>query len=171
VKTLYVLRHAKSSWDDSSIDDHDRPLSARGRRAAGLIGEHMEAEGIRPQLVLCSTATRARQTLEAIGDGTGTVEVEADLYLASGKELTDRLREVDGDVASVMVIGHNPGTRDLVLRLASAGTDRERVEAKFPTAALATLEIDGEWSDLAENKARLLSLVLPRELARDRGPR
>jgi phosphohistidine phosphatase len=165
VKTLYVLRHAKSSWDDSSIDDHDRPLSGRGRRAARRIAEYMEAEDIRPQLVLCSTAARARQTLDAIGDGMETVEVVGDLYLASGHEVVARLRKVDTDVASVMVIGHNPGMQELVLMLASSGGDLGRVQEKFPTAALATLAIDGTWSDLSGGKGRLVSLVLPRELA------
>ena len=165
MKTLYVLRHAKSSWDDASLGDHDRPLSGRGRRAAALIGKHMGEEGIRPQLVLCSSAARARQTLEGLGDGAGAVEVDSDLYLASGEELTARLRKIEPDVASVMVVGHNPGMQDLVLTLASQGRDLDRVSEKFPTAALATLVIDGDWSDLGERDARLVSLVLPKDLS------
>jgi phosphohistidine phosphatase len=166
MKTLYVLRHAKSSWDDASLGDHDRPLTGRGRRAASLIGKYMREEGIRPQLVLSSSATRARQTLDGLGDGAGTVEVESDLYLASGDELTARLRRVEPEVASVMVIGHNPGMQDLVVTLATQGADLDRVKEKFPTAALATLVIDGDWSDLGERDARLVALVFPKDLGR-----
>jgi phosphohistidine phosphatase len=166
MRTLYVLRHAKSSWDDATLDDHDRPLTGRGRRAAALIGKHMAKEGIRPQIVLCSSATRARQTLERLGDGVGTVEVESDLYLASGDELTARLRKVQPEIASVMVIGHNPGMQDLVVTLATHGADLDRVREKLPTAAIATIEIDGDWSDLGERDARLVALAYPKDLGR-----
>jgi phosphohistidine phosphatase len=166
MRTLYVLRHAKSSWDDASLGDHDRPLTGRGRRAAALIGKHMREEGIRPQLVLCSSATRARQTLDGLGGGAETVEVGSDLYLASGDELTARLRKLEPELASVMVIGHNPGMQDLVVTLATQGADLDRVKEKFPTAALATLVIDGDWSDLGERDARLVALVFPKDLGR-----
>src|ERR1044071_581082 len=104
MRRLYLLRHAKSSWDDESLADHDRPLSGRGRRAADAIGRHLRAEGIEPELVLCSSAARARETLARIGL---TGDVERDLYGASATELLARVRELPRSLESVLMIGHN----------------------------------------------------------------
>ena len=114
MKRLYLLRHAKSSWKDTSLPDHDRPLSGRGRRAAKAIARHLREQDLEPQLVLCSTARRARETLERIQPalGAATVEFEHDLYAASADALLERLRRVPDTVASVMLIGHNPGLQD-----------------------------------------------------------
>jgi phosphohistidine phosphatase len=120
MKRLYFLRHAKSSWKDTSLADHDRPLAGRGRRAAKTIARHVREQGIEPELVLCSLARRARETLDRIEPalGTPTIRVEGDLYAASGPALLDRLRDVPHTVESVMLIGHNPGLQDLALDLA-----------------------------------------------------
>ena len=110
-KTLLLLRHAKSSWDDANLADHDRPLARRGRRASGLIAAYLRAHRITPEQVLCSSSARTRETLERISPGfTGEVEVEIedDLYGASAAELLARLRKVSGTVESLMVIGHAP---------------------------------------------------------------
>ena len=142
--TVYLLRHAKSSWSDPTLPDQERPLARRGRRDAKRIAKHLVRLGIKPELVLCSAAARTRETLEllrpALG-ATSTVRLEAALYAASADKLLERLRAVPEAVASVMLIGHNPGLHDLALALASAGTELERLEAKFPTAALATLTL------------------------------
>ena len=148
MKRLYVLRHAKSSWDDPARSDHDRPLAPRGRRAAKSMARHMREQHVEPELVLCSTAKRALQTLERIEPALGrrAVQVEAELYAAGAQELLERLQAVDDAVGSVMVIGHNPGLEDLVLALARPSPRRREVEAKYPTAALATLDLDaGRW--------------------------
>jgi phosphohistidine phosphatase len=152
MKRLYVLRHAKSSWDQPGLADHDRPLSGRGRRAADAIGRHLRAEGIEPELVLCSSATRTRETLARIGfQG----RAERELYGASAGELIARLRDVPPSVGSVLVIGHNPGMHDLALALTGEPVD------KYPTGALATIELD-DWTAAS---GRMIAFVRPRELA------
>jgi phosphohistidine phosphatase len=165
MKRIYILRHAKSSWKDASLRDHDRPLAGRGRRAAKLIARHMREEGIAPELVLCSTAKRARQTLERIEPALGarSVKVEEGLYGAGEHALLSRLQELPADVGSVLVIGHNPGLQDLALLLARPAPE---LEAKFPTAALATLEFSSDWQGLEPGAAELVGFVRPRELER-----
>jgi phosphohistidine phosphatase len=166
---LMLLRHAKSSWDDASCPDHDRPLTARGRRGAELVGRHLRELKTRPTLVLCSSARRARETLEGIAPALGDeveVLVERELYGATGGQLLDRLRQVPRHTSSVMAIGHNPGLEDLATTLAGGGdTDAlDRMARKFPTAALATFEVPGTWRQLAPGTATLVAYVVPREL-------
>ncbi|HVN62008.1 MAG TPA: histidine phosphatase family protein [Gaiellaceae bacterium] len=167
MRSLYLLRHAKSSWDDPTLADHERPLAPRGRRDAGRIAAHLLELGIRPELVLCSTALRTRETLEVIRPALGdaTVKLEAELYAASAVALLERLREVPEKRTSVMLIGHNPGLQDLALALAPAGPGRDRLEAKFPTAALATLTIPAAtWQELTPADAVLADYVVPKQL-------
>jgi phosphohistidine phosphatase SixA len=111
-RRLYLLRHAKSSWKDERLADHDRPLAGRGKRAAKAIAGHLRKQGIEPELVLCSTATRARETLAGIRAvlGDGEVRLERELYRAGPGVLLARLHAGPEAVGSVMVIGHNPGT-------------------------------------------------------------
>jgi len=166
-KRLYLLRHAKSNWDDPELADHERPLAPRGQRAAKAIATHIAAEGIEPALVLCSSAVRTRETLDRITPALGSpeVEVEDGLYGAGAGALLERLRRVPDSVSSVMMIGHNPGIEELALELAGSGDDIERVERKYPTAALATLTVPGDsWPELAEGRSELRAFVLPREL-------
>ena len=152
MKRLYLLRHAKSSWDDASLDDHDRPLSGRGRRAADAIGRHLREHDIVPDLVLCSSAARTRETLARIGlDGT----IERELYGASAYALLARVRALPPAAGSVLLIGHNPGIHDLAFALTG------QPDEKYPTGALATIELD----DWAARSGRLIAFVRPRELA------
>jgi phosphohistidine phosphatase len=164
---LYLMRHAKSSWDDPSLGDHDRPLAGRGRRAAKLIADHMRSEAISPSLVVCSSALRTRQTLEGIAPALDAPEVsiEREIYGASAAALLDRLRRIGDETGSAMLIGHQPAIRELTLSLAGDGVDLARVRAKFPTAALATLLFVGEWSTLSAGSAELVEYVKPKELA------
>jgi phosphohistidine phosphatase len=170
-RTLLLLRHGKSSWSDPTLSDHDRPLAPRGERAAGLIAAHLRSEGIRPALVLCSSARRTRDTLAAVQpslDETTEVRVEDGLYGAGATAIVALLRTVDAAVPSVMVIGHNPGLEDLALALAGDGAETavRQLRTKFPTGALATLELrSSAWPELAFGDAFLLSVVLPRDLA------
>jgi phosphohistidine phosphatase len=167
VRHLYLLRHAKSSWDDPSLDDHERPLAARGLRAVQVLAEHLERSGIHPTQVLCSTARRTRETLEGVGpDGERLIEPE--LYGATAVDLIERLHQVPADAESVMVIGHNPAMQTLVLRLtdsAQDGSELATVQRKFPTGALATLAFDCDWSELGPSCARLVEFVKPKSLA------
>jgi phosphohistidine phosphatase len=167
-RQLFVLRHAKSSWDDPGQDDHERPLAPRGQRAVRVLREHLQRSGIQPALVLCSSSRRTRETLEGVQLG-GEQLIEPGLYGADAAGVIDRLRDVPDDVPSVMVIGHNPALQVLVLRLASrAGEPAEvaEVQRKFPTGALATLELDCAWSELRPGCARLTSFIRPKQLVR-----
>lgn len=166
--TLFLLRHAKSSWEDSAQDDRDRPLSPRGRRAAAALSGYIASAGIQPDLVLCSPARRTRETLEAIRPSLGDqaeTSVEEALYGASAGDLMHRLRSVGPATGSVLLVGHNPGIQELAMGLTRAGNHLEQLRGKFPTGALATVELPGTWEDLAGGTGRLEALVLPRDLA------
>lgn len=169
VRHLALLRHAKSSWDDPTCSDHDRPLAPRGRRAAQLVREHLRELREPPTLVLCSSARRTQETFEAIAPALGDdleLVVEPGLYGASGGELLERIHELQDDATSVMVIGHNPGLEDLATMLAGsgAGDSLDRMAIKFPTAALAWLSVPVSWRELAPGGATLAAYVVPREL-------
>jgi phosphohistidine phosphatase len=167
MKRLYLLRHAKSSWDEPGLPDRDRPLAPRGRRASKVMADHLRDERIAPELVLCSPSQRTRETLERIGlDQRSKVRIEDDIYGASPADLLDLLRRVPDDLESAMLIGHNPAMQELALSLAEMGADRERMRQKFPTAALATLEHDGTWAQLTPGSAELVAFVKPKELSR-----
>jgi phosphohistidine phosphatase len=169
MKRLYLLRHAKSSWDEPMLADHDRPLAPRGRRAAKVMAEHLRRRAIAPELVLCSPSRRTRQTLKRLAPVLGKdadVQIEPELYAAPARDLLEVLHVVPDEVESVMLIGHNPGIQDLALSLASAGSEVPRLRSKFPTAALATLELNGTWRELAPGGAELVSFVKPKELSR-----
>jgi phosphohistidine phosphatase len=168
MRRVYLLRHAKSSWKDSSLADRDRPLAGRGRRAAAAIADHLEAEGIRPDLVLCSPARRTRETLERVETALGDrveVRFEEALYGASEVELLARLRALPPEVSSVMLIGHNPGLEDLALALASTGDGLARMREKYPTGALATIDLPAdEWDAIEADTGELVAYVRPRDL-------
>lgn len=168
-RVLYVLRHAKSSWDDPGLEDHDRPLASRGRRATDVLAKHVRSSRITPGVVLCSSARRTRETLEGIAPP-GQWLIEPELYAATPGAVLARLQELPDTLQSAMVIGHNPAMQVLVLRLAttreaaSEGTDLGDVKRKFPTGALATLSFDCSWRELAPGAASLAAYVRPRQL-------
>jgi phosphohistidine phosphatase len=166
-RLVYLMRHAKSSWDDPDLADHDRPLSARGLKAAARMAELILREEIAPALILCSSARRARETLapirQAIGDR-ARVEVEEGLYGAGADQLLHRLRQVPSSAASVMVIGHNPGIQELAVNFVGDQGAQARLRVKFPTAALAVLGTDiPRWAKLNEGGAELLAFLRPRD--------
>jgi len=168
MKRLFLLRHAKSSAGDPGQDDHARPLNGRGRRAAEAIGELLASRGDAPELALCSSAKRTRETLELVLeqlDVPPRIEILRDLYLASSETLLERVRELPEGVASALLVGHNPGIGELALRLATRGSAdaRKSLREKFPTAALAILRLEGAWAN-ATRGAELEDFVLPREL-------
>ena len=163
VKTLLVLRHAKSSWGDSSLDDHERPLNARGERDAPQMGRLVRKKRLPVELIISSDALRARLTAQAMADATGyrgQLLLDPRLYHASAAEILAVLRStVEDNVASVMIVGHNPGLEDLVARLTGEAEG-------LPTAALAqiALPID-RWSDLdTSTSGTLVGLWRPKEL-------
>jgi phosphohistidine phosphatase len=168
VKRLWLLRHAKSSWDDPGLPDPDRPLAPRGWRAAKLLAAHLAVSEVRPGVVLCSSSLRTRQTLAAILPALGDaleIRIERELYGAGAAQLLERLRQVSNRVSSVMLIAHNPGIQDLALALAAGGPAPAGLQEKFPTGALATVEFDIErWRDLDHGIATATGLVTPRSL-------
>ncbi len=168
---IYIFRHAKSSWDNPDLADFDRPLSLRGQRAGVLMRDYIQFADMEPDLVLCSSSVRTRQTLDAILPAIGAqAELKYDrrLYNGGAQALLNRLRRLPEEVASVMVIGHNPALQALATRLAGSGDPEAliRLDEKFPTAALATLVVQQEhWQDVAAGNCEMHSLVVPRELA------
>jgi phosphohistidine phosphatase len=169
VRTLHLLRHAKSSWDDETIPDHDRPLSPRGARAARKIAAHLPSAAVHPALVLCSSAHRTVETLEVLRPTLGEraeVSIEPELYGADAAGILDRLRIVDAQIPEILVIAHNPGLQDLAIELAGDGDAvmLNRLRIKFPTGALATFDLDVSWAELGPGHAHLTNLVTPKEL-------
>lgn len=168
MKTLLLLRHAKSSWKEAGVDDHERPLSPRGQRAAEVVAAYLAQREEPPSLALCSTARRALETLEPIRRRLGLpFSAERELYLAEPAALLDRLARLDERERSVLVVGHNPGLHELGLQLASGGDGEAlaRLRERFPTAALARLALPIErWEQLAPRCATLLELTLPKDL-------
>jgi phosphohistidine phosphatase len=169
VRRLHLLRHAKSSRDDPALSDRDRPLAPRGRRATKRIARWARKHDVRPQLVVSSSAVRARETLQGVLPGLGEPEVwvEVALYAASAETLLERVRALPDEVEEAMLVGHNPGLGNLLLLLAGPGELRQRAAEKVPTGALATLEADvASWSALQPGGARLVTFVVPRQLKR-----
>lgn len=154
-RTVYLLRHAKSSWDDPELADIERPLAPRGRKAAKKIARYLLDHDVRPELVLCSPAARARETLAAIGEG----EIRPELYGASAAELLGVIQGLPDDASSVLLIGHNPGVEDL------AGAFAPLARETFPTGGLATFAfVCDRWAEVAPSGAELVDYVVPREL-------
>ena len=172
VKTILLLRHAKSAWGQPGLDDHDRPLNKRGERAAEAMAEYIVHNAPRPDLILCSTAVRTRQTLAPVAHRLANpappIALEKGLYLATEGELLVRLRAVPEDVRTVLLIGHNEGIGELARALAGDGEPATlaRLREKFPTGALAILGLrEVSWQDLAPGQADLLAFVRPRDLS------
>lgn len=177
MKTLTVLRHAKSSWDDAVARDFDRPLNPRGQRAAATMGRHMRGAGLSFDHVVASPAVRIVETVEQVETGYGSALAPAwdrRIYLASASSLLDVVHELPDGAGSALLIGHNPGLEDLVLMLVpdrAGDALRDSVEEKFPTAALAELrfEVDS-WSAIRPGNATLVRFVRPRDLDPALGP-
>jgi phosphohistidine phosphatase len=162
MKTLLVLRHAKSSWSDSALDDHERPLSKRGRRDGPRMGQLVRESGLIPDLVVSSDAVRARLTAEAVVEAAryaGELLLDQRLYMASAADILALLRKMPERAETVMIVGHNPGLEELVAQLTGQRQD-------LPTAALAqiVLPID-QWSELGRStRGTLLGHWRPKEL-------
>jgi phosphohistidine phosphatase len=161
VSWLYLLRHAKSSWDDLALPDRDRPLAARGRKAAERMGDHLRERRIEPDLVLCSPARRTRETVARLRlPPRVQVEFEEGLYAAEADVLLARVRALGDDASAVLLVAHNPGLQALAIEL--VGDGGAPFAEKLPTGALVVLEVEVPWSAL--ERARLAEYVTPREL-------
>jgi phosphohistidine phosphatase len=176
MKTLTLLRHAKSSWDDPIARDFDRPLNKRGRRAARAIGREMRAQQLAFDLVIASPATRVVETLGDVEDGYGRafrLALDERIYLASPEILLDIVRHADDAHERVMLVGHNPGLERLALLLTQGhdGDLRTQLREKYPTGALAeiSLPID-HWEESRQGIGTLNRFVRPRDLDPSLGP-
>jgi len=176
LKTLTLLRHAKSSWDDTVERDFDRPVNGRGRRAAARIGRWIADEGLTFDHIVASPAVRVRQTLEGVEDGLGATLKplwDTRIYLSSAATLMLLAQQFSDEKSDALLVGHNPGCEDLLLMLVAAGTgaSRDEAEVKYPTATLARIELDIErWADLDDNTGRLAHFIRPRDLDPTLGP-
>ncbi|MGH2735938.1 MAG: SixA phosphatase family protein [Actinomycetota bacterium] len=168
--TLFVLRHAKSSWAEDDRPDHERRLAERGQKAGRRMATHIMDARIAPDVVLCSSATRARETLALVAAGFSTrpdVRIDERLYGADAAAIIALLQqELPPEVESVLVVGHNPALQDLVVELAGEGDLRDEVAHKFPSGALATLQVGRAWAELGPGEATLDAFVKPKQLDR-----
>ena len=165
VHCLLLLRHAKSSWDEPYLADHERPLAKRGRKAAVRVGEYLRAADLTPDLVVCSTARRTRQTCKRLALEGPAVRLEDAMYGATVGELAALAGELPETVKSALFIGHNPGMGDFAVRLCgpAVSTDARRLLEKFPTAALAVFETDGPWRQLVTGHTELVTYRTPHD--------
>lgn len=173
MKTLGLLRHAKSDWDDLSARDYDRGLVDRGRRGAAAMGAHIREHGTAWDLLLASPAERVKRTLDAARLKL-PVRWDERVYLADSDTLIALLQGLDDDPAAVLLVGHNPGLQELIFALVAADNENALFDVaaeKYPTATFAVLELDiDRWTDCAPGCGRLVHLVRPRDLDPALGP-
>lgn len=173
MKTLGLLRHAKSDWDDMALRDFDRGLNDRGKRGAALMGRHIREHGTPFDLLLASPAERVRLTLEATRLDI-PIRWDERIYLADSGTLIDILRSLEGDPAGVLLAGHNPGLQQLIFDLVAPEAENPLLEAaaeKYPTATFAVLELAiDSWAECAPRCGKLVHLARPRDLDPELGP-
>lgn len=175
MKSLTLLRHAKSSWDDPVARDFDRPLNPRGRRAARTVGKRMCADELAFDKVIASPARRVIETLEDVAQicRLSAPVYDQRIYLASAETLLEIVRETDDAVESLLLVGHNPGLENLALLLTRPGGDglRAELELKYPTGTLAEIRFEGKsWADVEEEAGQLVRFIRPRDLDPELGP-
>ena len=175
MKTLTLLRHAKSGWDDPALRDFDRALNAKGKRAAAMMGTHLRSGGLAFDHVVASPAVRVVETLAGVESGYGRTLApvwDRRIYLASAVTLLDLVHEVPAATERLLLVGHNPGLEDLALWLVPISEDplRMALESKYPTATLAEMTFAGDWADLKPGAAQLTKFVRPRDLDASLGP-
>jgi phosphohistidine phosphatase len=165
MRRLILVRHAKSSWDDPSLPDFDRPLAKRGRRGAALVGAWLGREGYRPEVALASSSRRTRETWDVLAEALGAAPAHRlpDLYEAGAETMLAVLRAAP-DVECLLMLGHNPGIADFARRLLAEPPD-DAAFAKFVTAATAVIDFDiGAWEEAGWNAGRLRAFTYPKAL-------
>jgi phosphohistidine phosphatase len=167
MKSLSLLRHAKSGWDDPSLADFDRPLNARGREAARAMGRAMRELGLAYDRILASPAARVTGTIEEAAEGYGPLDpyYDARIYLAAPATLLEIIRAADDRHERLLLVGHNPGIERLALLLGRGGALDDQVALKYPTGALAEIHFPiARWRDVGESKGTLARFLRPRDL-------
>jgi phosphohistidine phosphatase len=171
MRRLMLLRHAKSDWSEAGTGDHERPLNRRGQETAPKIGAYLAHANLTPDLVICSTAKRTRQTFNLVASAfskSPPAIFEDRLYLTDRATILNLIRATPRNVHSLLLIGHNPGLHETALALISAGDAdlRDRLREKFPTAALAVIELAiDDWAAIRPHIGRLDRFITPRLLA------
>jgi phosphohistidine phosphatase len=164
-RTLILIRHAKSDWEHPALDDHDRPLNARGQRSAPRIGAWLAAQGLAPDAVLCSTARRTRETWQGIATrlpGAPEPVFSHGLYHAAPADMLNAIR--DSDAVRLAVVGHNPGIGSLAWSLCQAPPQHPKF-GLYPTGATLTLIFEGDhMSEISPGKGRVEGFAVPREM-------
>jgi phosphohistidine phosphatase len=170
MKKLLLLRHGKSSWDDTTLADFDRPLAPRGVKAAKRVGRELAGRDWLPEHALVSPAARARETWELVAaelPDAPSADFPRKLYDASPEELLAQIKRVPAKVGTLLLLGHNPALEELARQLAGGDSDHSAIAGlreKFPTAALARFKFDGKWKELGPGAARLTHCLRPRDL-------
>jgi phosphohistidine phosphatase len=174
MKTLTLLRHAKSGWDVPGARDFDRSLNARGRKAARAMGREMRRLGLGFDQVVASPAARVTETLVELAQGYGgavDTAFDASIYLAPVETLLAIVRAANDEDARLLIVGHNPGMEQLALLLSQGGPLRDEIAVKYPTGALTEIGFGVDhWRDVAEGEGQLARFIRPRELAEGLGP-
>jgi phosphohistidine phosphatase len=170
MKTLILMRHAKSSWADPGAGDHDRSLNKRGRAAAPVMALWLQEHGLRPDVVLCSSARRTRETAALMREAVPSLpepEVSDALYHASPRALRAHLTRLPADCGCALLIAHEPGL-GLFLRMLGgddAPSGLLHAYGHYPTSAMAILKADiADWARLAPDTTEFTDFVMPREL-------
>ncbi|MDM7946426.1 SixA phosphatase family protein [Oceanibaculum nanhaiense] len=170
MKTLYLLRHAKSSWDNPGLKDEERPLNERGFRAATVMGLYFAQCGFRPDVILCSTARRALETLDQVRPrlaGKPALTIDKAIYRADSAALLALVRDLPETAGSALIVGHNPALEEFALALAGSGAKELRagMAEKYPTGALAVLSLPKQpWAEVSWKAAELRNFTSPKDL-------
>jgi phosphohistidine phosphatase len=170
MKQLAILRHAKSDWGNPGLTDFDRPLNKRGRKAAKKMGRILRERGLAFGRIVSSPAQRAKETVERFRIGYEQdcdVRFEPSIYLASTGTLLGLVNGLPDDAGTVMIVGHNPGFHDIVLRLTRENGDglRDKVGANFPTGAFALIDFPvDKWADVQPASGEIRQVIFPREI-------
>lgn len=175
MKTLILMRHAEAGWAEPEMDDHERSLTERGRSAAPVMARWLEAQALRPDRVLCSSALRTRETAALMGNAVPALpepEASEALYHAGPGIIMDHLRRLPATCGSALLIGHEPGLGSLLGMLGGhTGNALSRAYANFPTAAVAVLEADiDDWVGIGAERVRFVAFMTPRELFENQAP-
>lgn len=170
--TLSLFRHAKSAWDNAGLRDFERPLAPRGKKAAPRMGRFIAEQGLAPDLVVCSTAVRARETLDLAlphFESAQRIDHSGRLYMASPQQMLRIVRALPAGADHVMLVGHNPGMHALAAGLAGEGkpADMTALQTKFPTAGLAVLDFACPWEDISSGSGRLRLFMTPGRLGQE----
>lgn len=169
-RTLLLLRHAKSSWEDRDARDEDRGLAPRGERAAAALGVWLRQAGLTPDLVLCSPSERTRQTLAGVletlrPEPLPEIREDAALYLATGSTILERVAAEGGTQRRILVVAHEPGIAEAARSVARGPAAlRARIGEKFPTGGLAQIGLDDPWADLSPGCGFIEAFVVPKQL-------